>query len=169
MAPTAITPSRLTVPAQAAGASKVYFDLWNGSAFPMVLWSLAAIKDGSVAVTGVVSVQLFLTRTSTVGTGGTPAVAEGADPTVPAITKGDSGITLTGVSARAAPGGGATAGAVIGERQVFPEETAAEYRHPDWCSGGAIIIPAGTGIRVVQGAVASVGNTGFEATFALRP
>lgn len=168
--PVANTPSRLFVPAQAVGASKVFFDLWNGSPYPMVLRSVIAVKDGSVAVTGVVADKLFLTRTSTIGTGGTAAVAEGTDTTVPALTRGDTGIDISLVTARAAPAGGATAGAVIAERQIFPEETAAEYGDKDFLLGDddAVIVPPGTGVRVVQGTVASVGNIGFAAAFEMR-
>ncbi len=47
-----------------------------------------------------------------------------------------------------------------------PEETNDQYQPSDLIYG-PVLVPAGTGIRVVQGAVASVGNIGFNARFAL--
>jgi hypothetical protein len=153
----------LHVPALAAGANKVMLDLWNGSTVPLVLRTLKAIKDGSVAVTGALSEKFIATRTSAVGTGGTAAVAEGTDPTVPALSLSDpAGALPSGVSARAAPAGGATAGAVLSEGHVFPEETN-DSMVPSDLIYTPIVIPPGTGFRVVQGAVASVGNTAFNA------
>jgi hypothetical protein len=48
---------------------------------------------------------------------------------------------------------------------VFTEETnAADYEAIEFLTS-ALVVPAGTGIRVVQGSVASVGSIGFGATF----
>ena len=160
-------PFVLSVPSQAAGASKVFFDLWNGSTVPLVLGKLVGIKDGSVAVTGVVAVKLIATRTSAIGTGGTAAVAESATVTDSVISATDPSVALpSGVTARSAPSGGATAGAVLGEAEIFPEETSDQYLPVDLVPADTII-PAGTGIRVIQGAVASVGNIGFRADIAI--
>ena len=165
----------LFVPAQAAGASKVYFDLFNatGSGKTLRVKSVEVIKSGSVAVTGVLALQLFLTRTTAVGTGGTAATAEGTSLTAIAMNKmNPANATLpAGVTARAAPTAGATAGAVIGECQIFPEETnASSYEYIDFMLATAqdiqpLFVPENTGIRVVQGTVASVGNTGFNVIF----
>lgn len=155
----------LFVPAQAVGASKVFFDIYNGSSRAITVSSVKAIKDGSQAVTGTLAAQLFLTRTTAVGSGGTSATEEGTSTTAPAITKLQTFALPEGVAARSAPSGGATAGAVICERQVFTEETnAADYEPAEFLSS-VLVVPAGTGIRVVQGTVASVGNIGFEVTF----
>ncbi len=113
-------------------------------------------------MTGALSVKLIATRTTAVGTGGTAAVAEGTDPTVAALSMTDQSTLPSGISARAAPSGGATAGAVIGEGEVFPEETNDVYTPSDLIQA-PVLVPANTGIRVVQGAVASVGNIGFNA------
>ena len=74
----------------------------------------------------------------------------------------------------AAIASGAAAGAVLARRWVFTEETnaaaafagivGAQLVRPE---GADVIVPQDTGLRVVQGAVASVGNIGFEVTFAL--
>jgi len=158
----------LYVPAQAAGSNKVYLDLWNGSAGPLLLKALRGVKDGSVAVTGTLGVKLFTTRTTAIGTGGTAAVAESATLTATVIAALDPSIALPdGISARSAPSGGATAGAVLCERNIFTEETNVANYEPLSLLPAPLIIPAGTGIRVVQGAVASVGNIAFSAVFAL--
>lgn len=155
----------LFVPSQAVGAATVHFDLWNGSSREITLTSLTAIKDGSVAVSGVVAAQLFLTRTTAVGTGGTTATEEGTSLSAATLTKLQTYALPEGVTARKTPTGGATAGAVVCERQIFTEETnAADYEAIEFLTS-ALVVPAGTGIRVVQGSVASVGSIGFGATF----
>ncbi len=164
----------LFVPVGAAGANKVHFDLFNagGSGVSLRVKSVEAIKEGAVAITGVLAVSLFLTRTSAVGTGGTAATSEGTALTAPTISKIDpaNAALPSQVTARAAPTGGATAGAVIAQRQVFTEETSAasyeavEFMHPA-DSAQPLVIPEGTGIRIVQGAVASLGSVGFRVRF----
>lgn len=156
---------RLFVQSQAVGASKVFFDVYNGSERAITVSSVEAIKDGSVAVTGTLAVQLFLTRTSAVGTGGTTATEEGTSLTAATITKLDTRALPDGVTARSAPSGGATAGAVVSERQVFTEETAAVSYDPREFLRSPLVVQPGTGIRVVQGGVASVGNIGFGVVF----
>lgn len=166
----------LFVPPQAAGANKVHIDLFNGSTDRDVeIVSVQPIMSGAVAVVGTLAVDLYLTRTTAVGTGGTAAVAESTALTVtPAISKLDpkSADLPATITARSAPGGGATAGAVLAFDSLFPEETntAAYFRNnlikDNWL-GSRIIVPPSSGIRVVQGAVASVGNVGFLVLFSV--
>lgn len=166
---------RLFVPAQAVGANLVYFDFFNatGSGKRIHVISALPVIDGSVAVTGVVAVNLFLTRTTAVGTGGTLATYEGTSTTAATITQQNGSQPLNAlVSARLTPTGGATAGAVLGFRSVFTEETSGGAYTPASdlvkLTNNAIddlVIQMGSGIRVVQGAVASVGNIGFDVAF----
>ena len=168
---------KLFVPAQAVGANKVFFDLFNGSTDKKLeVVSVTPIVDGSVAVTGALAVNLFLTRTTAVGTGGTAATAEGTALTAATISKLDpaSPNLPTGVTARLGPGGGATGGAVLGYNSMFSEETnAASYNRNNIVSvapeglGARVVVPPSSGIRVVQGAIASVGNIGFEVVFSV--
>lgn len=169
---------KLFVPLQAVGANLVYFDLFRVGldGKKLKLLSVLPIVSGATAVTGVVAVDLFLTRTTAVGTTGTAATAEGTSLTAATISAVDStqAIALANTSARLTPGGGATAGAVISGRSVFTEETnAGTYTvPPDMVRQNdtalpPMTIPDGTGIRVVQGSVASVGNIGFDVTFDL--
>ena len=169
---------RLFVPKQAVGANLVYFDLFNAanSGFTLAVSSVRPVVSGAVAVTGILGVDLFLTFTSVVGTGGTAATRTGTSLTaatfgsvspVPSALPGD-------ITARLTPTGGATAGAVISFAQVFTEETnAGTYLNKDLVQTSShpddILIPQGFGIRVVQGAVASVGNIGFNVEFGLIP
>lgn len=155
----------LFMPSQAAGANKVYFDLWNGSERPITVSSVTALKDGSAAVTGTLSVALFLTRTTAIGGGGTEATEEGVSLTAATIAKLQQRALPDGISARAAPDSGATAGAVIAARHIFTEETSpVDYEAVEFLPCG-LLVPEGTGIRIVQGSIASVGNIGFGATF----
>lgn len=182
VAPTALTgfnPTyRLFIPAGAAGTSKVYFDLFNatGSGKTLRILSVNPIVSGAVAVVGAVAVDLFLTRTSAIGTGGTAATADGASLTAATLTKmnPNDAVLPAGVTARLAPTAGATAGAVVAMQSVFTEETsAATYQSAmmDFirriAAAGAphLVVPENTGIRIVQGAVASVGNIGFDVIF----
>lgn len=170
----------LFVPKQAVGANLVYFDLFNaaGSNATVIIRSVLPIVSGAVAVTGLLGVDLFLTRTSTVGTGGTAATYNGTDPTACTINKKNpvgSAVSAL-ITARLTPSGGATAASVVAQTCVFTEETSAgaymgaanemldRYQNAD-----PIILPEGHGIRVVQGSVASVGNIGFDVAFDIVP
>jgi len=167
---------KLFVPVGAAGANKVYFDLWNGSDRVIEIGSVTPIVSGAVAVVGTLAVDLFLTRTTAIGTGGTGATLEGTALTAATFSRMDpDGPALrSGISARLAPGGGATAGAVLAFNSNFTEETALpSYLHYNLVEGqgdhGRVTVRPGTGIRVVQGAVASVGNIGFDILFQVMP
>jgi hypothetical protein len=163
------------VPAQAVGASKVFFDLFNADLaqdYYVKLMSLRPLVSGAVAVVGVLAVDLFLTRTTTIGTGGTAFTSEGATLTAATISKLDTTTLPANITGRNAPGGGAAAGALLNAHSLFSEETSnasyidKEFVHSD---SGGIMIPTGTGIRVVQGTVASVGNIGFVGLIRLFP
>lgn len=163
----------LFVPKQAVGVNLVYFDLWNpGNSFNVEVESIVPVVSGAVAVTGVVGVDLLLTRTSTVGTGGTAATAEGTSTTAATFSALDNSqpLSLQYLSARLTPTGGATAGAVLGWTSVFTEETAAATynQNANMCAKPIPIAPS-SGIRIVQGAVASVGNIGFNVVVNLTP
>lgn len=170
---------RVLIPKQAVGANKVFFDLFvpGASLLRAELLSLTPVVSGAVAVTGVVGVDLILTRTTTAGTGGTASTYEGTSTTAMTISATDGSPTLTtaGMTGTLAPTGGATAGAAISWGCLMTEETnAATYlsaldlaRNPSGDLPGIMIEP-GTGIRVVQGAVASVGNIGFNAVLNLK-
>lgn len=171
---------RLFVPPQAVGASLVYFDLFNasGSTSRIQLLSVAPTVQGSAAVTGVLGVDLYLTRTTAVGTGGTAATNNGTSLTAATFTSVDHSQVLSpSITARLTPSAGAAAGAVISYRSVFTEETSGGAYSPalDMVTSNnptsliGVVIPEGSGIRVVQGSVASVGNIGFDVMFALFP
>lgn len=170
---------RLFIPKQAVGASLVYFDLFNatGSASEIRLLTVLPIVSGEVAVTGVVGVDLFLTRTTAVGTGGTAAVNEGTSLTAASFTGHDTSQAISpSITARLTPAGGATAGAVVAWRCVSTEETNAgtynqihEMARNHMEDVGPLLVPENSGIRIVQGGVASVGNIGFSVILDVRP
>ena len=164
---------RAFVPKQAVGANLVYFDIFvpTTSTQRVELVSCLPVVSGAVAVTGVVGVDLILTRTSAAGTGGTAATFSGTDTTAMTISAHDNSarLTLNEIAGMLTPSGGATAGAVLSWCSVFTEETnGGTYTIPlDLATGGVagldnIVLAPGTGFRVVQGAVASVGNIGFN-------
>lgn len=166
---------RLIVPNSAVGASKVHCDLFNADATLLVkIVSAKVIPDIDTAVTGVVSAEIALTRTTAVGTGGTAATLDSTSLTAPTIVELDTANAAldTDITARAAPTGGATAGALLGIRHIFTEETNAGAALAAMLGAEFIIAPEypvvlrqNQGIRFVQGAVASVGTLNFEITF----
>jgi hypothetical protein len=169
---------KLFAPPIAAGASKVYFDLWNGSDKTIEVGSVVPIASGAAAVVGTLAVDLYLTRTTAVGTGGTAATRESATLTEMIFSRMDNDGPLLppGISARLAPGGGATAGAVIGFNSIFTEETALPtYYRSNMVEGaqpginGRFKVRPNSGIRVIQGSVASVGNIAFDIVFQVLP
>jgi len=167
---------RLICPSQAVGANKVFLDLFNatGSGASLRVLSAFCYVDNDTAVTGTLGVEVSLTRTSAVGTGGTAATTNGTSLTAITLSAMDtaSAALSASVTARSAPTGGATAGALVGQRWVFTEETSApsgiagtlgaEFVRNE---GADLIVRENSGLRFVQGTVASVGNLAFEITF----
>ncbi len=167
----------LFVPAQAVGANLVYFDLFNatGSGRELDLLVCTPVVSGANAVTGVVGVDLFLTRTTSVGTGGTAATTEGTSLTACTISATDNTQPISAsITARLTPSGGAAAGAVLDWCCVFTEETnsAAYEVQPNMARASPdlppVLIRENSGIRIAQGSVASVGNIGFNLLFNVR-
>ena len=172
--------TRLFVPFQTVGANAVHFDVFNaaGSGHRIELLSVIPVVSGASAVTGVVAVDLFLTRTTAVGTGGTAATFGGTTLTAMTFSPHDwDGQNLpTGITARLTPTGGATAGAVLAWQSVFTEETnggaynkVRDLVRLDYPDTPCIPIREGAGFRVVQGSVASVGTVGYNVLLKLIP
>jgi hypothetical protein len=167
---------RMICPAQAVGANKVFLDLFNstGSGGTLRVLSAYCFVDNDTAVTGTLGVEISLTRTTAIGTGGTAATADSASLTAITLAKMDTANAAlsANITARSSPTGGATAGALIGQRWVFTEETSApsgiagtlgaEFVRNE---GADLIVRENSGLRFVQGSVASVGNLSFEITF----
>lgn len=165
---------RLYISSSAAGANQVHFDFFNasGSASDVEIWSVAPVVIGSTAVSGAVAVDLFLTRTTAIGTGGTGATYLGATLTASTFGNVDNEETLNAnITARLRPTGGATAGAIISTTSVLTEELSGGNYVPsrdlvrNLADEPKLIVKQGTGIRVVQGSVASVGNLAFNVLF----
>lgn len=156
----------LFVPKQAVGASLIYFDLWNpGGGVIVSVEAVTPMVSGAVAVTGLLGVDLYLQRTTAIGTGGTAAVTESATQTAMTFAMVDNTQPLsTGwLSARLTPSGGATAGAILEWTSVFTEEAGgAAYNAYANMIDSPVLVPAGSGLSIVQGVVASVGNIGFN-------
>jgi hypothetical protein len=167
---------RMICPAQAVGANKVFLDLFNatGSGGTLRVLSAYCFVDNDTAVTGTLGVEISLTRTTAVGTGGTAATLDGTSLTAITISEMDTANAAlsANITARSSPTGGATAGALIGQRWMFTEETnassgiagvlGAEFVRNE---GADLIVRENSGLRFVQGTVASVGNLSFEITF----
>ena len=170
---------RLYVPPQAVGASLIYFDLWNPSTSGQVIEvkAVQVLMTGINVVSGVISVELYLNRTSAIGTGGTAAVQNGATLTAMTFTGMNTQQPLELITARLTPSGGATAGALFTMRSVFPEETGAggtyvpavDMARNGYADVPPILVRPASGMSVVQGATASVGTIGFDVIFKVRP
>lgn len=167
---------RLICPSQAVGANKVFLDFFNatGSGVSIRVLSAYCYVDNDTAVTGTLGVEISLTRTTAVGTGGTAATTNGTALNAITLSTMDTANAAlsANITARSAPTGGATAGALVGQRWVFTEETnaatgiagvlGAEFVRNE---GADLIVRENSGLRFVQGTVASVGNVAFEITF----
>lgn len=168
----------LTIPPSAVGANKIYFDLFNAQASTVLrLRKLFAIVATDVAVTGALGVRVDTMRTSAVGTGGTAAVGPtSASKTAAAFWTFSPGATLpAGVTARVTPAGGATDESWLWPSYLFTEETNASTQMaqffnllPELSTEQSIELPTGKGLKVVQGAVASVGSLGFLGVFTIE-
>lgn len=169
---------RFICPTSTVGANKIHCDLFNatGSGKTMKILSAFAYVDNDTAVTGTLGVEIALTRTTAVGTGGTAAVNDGTTLTAATISRFDTNDSLVPaqITARAAPAGGATGGAYLGSRWLFTEETNAASAIAGTNGAGFIrnegaelIVRENSGIRFIQGAVASVGSISFEINFEL--
>ena len=171
--------TRLFVPFQTVGANTVHFDLFNaaGSTNRVQLIQIVPVVSAATAIVGTVSVDLFLTRTSDVGTGGTAATFQGTTLTACTFSPYDWEGTVipNGISARLTPTGGATAGAVLSWTSLMTEETnGGAFLQYDLVKAGnpnlpSIPVKSGSGIRVVQGSVASLGTVGFNVLFDVEP
>ncbi len=166
---------RLFVPKQAGSTTgTVHWDLFNasGSGADVYVHSIRPIVSGDTAITGLVSSDMLLTRTSAVGTGGTAATYEGTSLTAATISAQDSNQPCpASITARLTPSGGATAGAVLGLRSVYTEETNAGSYVPalDFVKIGEgappVYVRQGTGLRVVQDAVTGLGKVAYDVLF----
>lgn len=165
------------VPPAAVAAGKIYFDLFNAQAGAVMrLRKLFAIVATDVAVTGLVGVRLDAMRTSAIGSGGTTFASGSASKTAAAFWKFDPGAAAlpAGITGRAGATAGATDEAWLFPAYVFTEETNMSSHMPQFfnllpeADGMPIRIPQNFGLKVVQGAVASVGSIGFLGAFSLE-
>lgn len=160
----------------AVGVNKVHFDLWNGSSSTMEVHGIWITNDLDVAVAGVVAVRIDVFRTSSEGTGGTTLTyntASTATRTMIPIVPGTS--LPSGITAREAPTGAATVTLFIAQAYSMPEETATSQgymtqymnmiRYAQAEDMSDLVVPASTGIKFIQGPVASVGRVGYRVAF----
>ncbi len=138
----------------------------------IVISSAKAIPAGDVAISGAVGVLLHLHKTTSIGWFGTEATTQGASniaATFSTVTPAP-GALPAGVTARLKPTGGATAGAWLSQTSVFTEETSLATYMEKWLhhpSQEPILLNAGEGIKVIQGAVAGAGSVGFMVEFGI--
>ncbi len=166
-------------PVSAVAANKAHFDLWNGSTMAMEVQFASFFSSLDVAATGAVAARIDAFRSSAVGTGGT-AFATEATTAVRTVYRTDpaaAAVPAT-VTMREAPTGGATQGAFLGSVYTMPEEASTSMGYlTQWQSvfsgpsasdvAANIVVPAGAGLRFVQGPVASVGFVGCRVVFTL--
>lgn len=173
------------VPPVAAGASKIYFDLFNNQASTVLrLRKLFPIIAIDVAVAPVVGARFDLMRTSAVGTGGTAFVGPtSASKTAAAFWPYTPGNTLpAGITGRVTPTAGATDQAWLFPTYLGGEETNVATGTggvaailspffnllPEMPFGQPVELTTGTGLKLVQGTVASAGNFGWFGSFTVE-
>jgi hypothetical protein len=122
-----------TIPGVAGAAAKIHWDLFNavGSGVLLELRAVFITPVLTAAVTGTVSPDFDLIRTSAVGTAGT-VLAEAA--TAPSLSRFDSNnaVLPAQVTMRNAPTGGATSAAFLMRQYITQEETQAGAQLSQW-------------------------------------
>lgn len=122
------------IKAQAGGAAKDHFDLFNavGSGKVLELRGLWVSPSLIAAVTGTLAPDFDFCRTSAVGTGGAALVMGAA--TFPSLHKLDTGDPdlPAGITVRAAPTGGATIDDALFSSYISQEETQAGSQLAQW-------------------------------------
>lgn len=166
-------------PVSAVGANKVHFDFFIDAAAEVdaIIHHISFFTNLDVAQVGALSTKMLLFRSSDIGTGGSLFATEPTTETR-GITRLDSSGTVlpATVTMREAPGGGATAGAFLGGVYTQPEESATSMSYntqalnmvPHSMGMGHWVVRRGSGLRMVQGAVASVGLVGVKMLFSLK-
>lgn len=169
----------LFIPPQAAAANKIFFDLFNGAGSGKVieLNGLWAVVKTDVAVTGTLGVEVQVSRSSAVGTGGTAVGYNGTSFAAASITPKDTNNPAlpAQISARLVPTGGATIAGVWWNNYLFTEETNVSSQVSQFFNlvpaqtteFQSLTIREGQGLRVNQGSVASVGSLGFLVDFSV--
>lgn len=169
-------------PLAAAGANKLYADLFNatGSGKVIDIRGIWAIPKTDVAVAGALGIRLDLYRTSAVGTGGTVAAYKSATPDVaggninPFDT--DNPALPAQITGRHLPTGGATIAQWLFPTYTLGEETAtsqaymSQYQNliPVLTVGQKLTIRENQGLLVKQGAVAATGNVQLLMVFTVE-
>jgi hypothetical protein len=122
------------IKAQAGGAAKDHFDIFNasGSGVLLELRGLWAMPSIIAAVTGTLSPDFDLYRTSAVGTGGaTIGYKQAAFPSISPMDTNNANLPA-GVTMRGAPTGGATVSEALFTSYVTQEETQAGAQLMQW-------------------------------------
>jgi hypothetical protein len=167
------------VPVSAAGASKLYADIFNGSTGVLEIRGLWAIPRSDTAVTATLGIEIGLYRTSAVGTGGTVQTYNGGSGSTgfhvitPYDTTNTALSTSSNISARAVPTGGATSSALWWAQYVWTEETNAPatalsaYTNllPTGLMAQRITLNPSQGLLIKQGVIAGAGNLCFLGQF----
>lgn len=169
------------VPTAAAGASKLYADIFNaaGSGKLIEIRGVWAIPKSDTAVTATVALELGLYRTSAVGTGGTAHTYNGGSAaTAHVITPFDTNNAAlpAQITARAAPTGGATISALYWAQHIWMEETNAPATAisafsnllPVGMYAQRLTLREGQGLLIKQGTVAGAGNLQILVQFTLE-
>lgn len=169
-------------PAAAAGADKLYFDLFNASGSGKIIdvRGIWCIAKTDVAVTGAVAVRVDIYRTSAVGTGGTAhsyksATRDVGGGNICPMDTANAALPAQ-ITARWLPSGGATISEWMIPTYALGEEAATsmaymtQYQNllPMLTWGQRCALREGQGMLVKQGSVASAGSIGFLVAFTVE-
>lgn len=165
------------LPGVAAGASKLYGDIYNSSAstYLVEVRGIWAIPKTDVANAAVVAIEVLLCRTNAIGTSGTTNLYQtgtgSSQHNIAPFDTANSSAPFSGtstISARAVPAGGATISTLWWSQYVFPEETnAGTYISamtnllPNTIMAQRLTLNPGQGLLIKQGTVASSGSMAF--------
>lgn len=164
------------IKAQAGGANKDHFDIFNAAASGKVLEirGLWAMPSLIAAVTGTISPDFDFLRTSAVGTGGTAMPYKAT--TFPSMSPLDTDNTAlpAQLTMRAAPTGGATIAEALFTSYITQEETQAGSQLAQWNNilpetayGQRFTIREGQGFKLRQITAGVAQNFSFFGIFTL--
>ncbi len=169
-------------PNAVAGASKLYFDLFNatGSGKVIDVRGVWIIPKTDVAVAGAVAIRVDLYRTSAVGTGGTAhsyksATVDVAGGNISPMDTNNAALPAQ-ITARWLPASGATIAEwmiptySLGEEASTSMAYLSQYQNllPMLTWGQRFALREGQGLLAKQGTVASIGNVGFLVAFTVE-
>jgi hypothetical protein len=168
----------LAVPSVSGVAGQVWFDIFNGvgSGKTLEIHGIWFNSNLDLAAAATVAYKLNFFRTSTSGSGGN-LYASATLPRSVSRINAVVGSLPAQVTMRDRPTGGAATSLFIGQSFYFSEETSTSFsyttqffnalRYAQYEDMADLKIPSGTGLKIEQGTVTTLGLLGYRVAFSI--